>query len=120
MYDAGLEPDTVSFNTMIKTLVSCDNLECAEDFLKQLGDRADKHSFGTIMMAHARKGSVDKVSYLFTEMDSKGIFLDVQAYASMVLACSKARDLEGAKEWLAKTLEAGHKPDLRLYTPVVD
>merc|ERR1712217_934530 len=53
-------------------------------------------------------------------MESRGIALDAQAYGAVVVAHSKARNIDGAKDWLNRFLDAGHKPDLRLYTPLID
>merc|ERR1711920_532159 len=45
---------------------------------------------------------------------------DAQAFGAVIVAHSKARNLDGAKDWLNRFLEAGHTPDLRLYNPLVD
>ncbi|PNT72016.1 hypothetical protein BRADI_2g38453v3 [Brachypodium distachyon] len=102
MPELGVEPDNISYNTVLKTLCEDSRSQRALDLLhtmvkKSGGCSSDVVSYSTVIHGFFREGEVSKACNCFHEMMQQGVVPSVVTYNSIIDALCKARAMDQAE-----------------------
>lgn len=98
MRRAGMQPNTVSYNSLLSACERCGQAERALEVFGMM-EREAAPTFGytasslvtynILISACGKAGMYDKVSHFFQEMQLKGIKGDVFTLCGLIIACEK-------------------------------
>ena len=101
MRRAGVQPNTVSYNSLLSACERCGQAERALEVFSTM-EREAGATFGytgsslvtynTLISACGKAGMYDQVQRVYAEMQDKGIRGDVFTMCGMITACEKVRN----------------------------
>jgi pentatricopeptide repeat protein len=111
----GIEPELVTYNTLINTCASQGNTQRAEDWFKDMVNNKvvpNEVTYGTLCKVFARNGEAEKVKRILQCLDESGFSLNEYFFASWISACGAADppDRAGAEEALMEVMKRGLRP----------
>ena len=98
MRRAGVQPNTVSYNSLLSACERCGQAERALEVFKMMQKEAGSTSgytgsslvtYNTLISACGKAGMYDQVQKMFQEMQDRGIRGDVFTMCGMITACEK-------------------------------
>nr|CAB3469881.1 unnamed protein product [Digitaria exilis] len=124
MHDRGIEPDLVSFNTLINARAKsgCLPAGVALDLLsevRQAGLRPDVITYNTLISACSQSSNLEDAVTVFEEMLASECRPDLWTYNSMVTVhgrCGKAKE---AEQLFRELVEKGFTPDAVTYNSLL-
>eukprot|EP00933_Yihiella_yeosuensis_P051406 TRINITY_DN49337_c0_g1_i1.p1 TRINITY_DN49337_c0_g1~~TRINITY_DN49337_c0_g1_i1.p1 ORF type:complete len:568 (+),score=132.56 TRINITY_DN49337_c0_g1_i1:186-1889(+) len=123
MRDAGIAPNTISYNILMDASVKSDNAEAAEWWLAKMlqdGVQANEVSYATVIHARAKRGETDLAENWLQRMLEAGIEPNIVSYNSLIYACGRKGDVDGAEKWLKEAESRGLEARVTTFTAVVD
>nr|XP_009767373.1 PREDICTED: pentatricopeptide repeat-containing protein At3g13150-like [Nicotiana sylvestris] len=115
-----IEPDVISYNTVIKALCEMDafhknNMSSEAEKMWTLMEKknviSNVRSYNSRIRWLVENNQVVEAEELFEEMKNRGINPDTYIYNSMIKACAKDGNLELAKIWYVMLEENGCAPN---------
>lgn len=117
--DAGIQPDVVSYNTLIDGCILVDDSAGALSFFNEMRARGiapTKISYTTLMKAFAYSGQPKLAHRVFREMDNDPrVKVDLIAWNMLVEGYCRLGLVEEAKKVIQKMKESGLHPDVGTY-----
>ncbi|CAL0316974.1 unnamed protein product [Lupinus luteus] len=117
--DAGIQPDVVSYNTLIDGCILVDDSAGALAFFNEMRARGitpTKISYTTLMKAFAFSGQPKLANKVFDEMiNDRQVKVDVIAWNMLVEGYCRLGLVEEAKKVIQKMKENGFHPDVGTY-----
>lgn len=110
-----IEPDLVSYNTVIKALCEMGSLDSAISMLSEMdkkGVNPDLISFNTLLDELYAKGRFSDGDEIWSQMEKKNIAPDVRSYNAKITGFAKEKKMKEAVELIEKMRSGGVKPDL--------
>lgn len=95
---AGVQPNTVSYNSLLSACERCGQAERALEVFSMMEKEAGPTfgytgsslvTYNTLISACGKAGMYDQVQKVFREMQEKGIRADVFTMCAMITACEK-------------------------------
>jgi len=123
MRAAGLEFDTITYNTIIGAWARNGDAVNSQLWMKMMltaGVKASVVSFGSVMRACAAAGQIQNLDDWLEKSKVLGIELNLICYSSVINALAKRDNMEGAVQWLSRMLASGLQPDITCFTGVLD
>ncbi|GKV16315.1 hypothetical protein SLEP1_g26973 [Rubroshorea leprosula] len=110
MYDEiiqlGLEPDRLTYNTLIFACIKTENLDAAMQFFEEMKDRAqnfcddqlypDVITYTTLLKGFGEAKDLHSVQKIVLEMKSQDLFIDRTAFTTMVDVLLNCGSIKGA------------------------
>lgn len=127
MREAGLEPNLITYNSLLKAYAATSQPERAleifqgipREVLDAAGDKTRQACYGAVMSAFARGGDYAGTYRVFMRMLEDGVRPVIMHYTSLLTACARDGDGETADGVFASMLAAGLQPDVPAYTILV-
>ncbi|KAK3128626.1 hypothetical protein QOZ80_6BG0464320 [Eleusine coracana subsp. coracana] len=124
MRDRGVEPDLVSFNTLINAMAKsgCLAAGVALDLLfevRQAGLRPDVITYNTLISACSQSSNLEDALSVFEEMMASECRPDLWTYNTMVSVCGRCGKVQEAERLFTELLEKGFKPDAISYNSLL-
>ena len=113
MRDAGVRPDTASFNVLLKACGQRDATEAVRIFESMRAEGAEPNvmSFDLVMRAEAASGDMEAVVARLVEMKASGHELTVSQFNHVLSACARARAPADALAVMEEMRGLGVEPD---------
>ena len=116
----GLQPDVVTFNTLLYGLCLEDRISEALALFHQMGCTPDAITFNTLINGLCREGRVLKAVALLERMVENGLQPDHITYGTVVKGLCKMGDTVSALNFLKKMEESHIKVDVVIYSSIID
>ncbi|XVF87624.1 hypothetical protein PTKIN_Ptkin18bG0135100 [Pterospermum kingtungense] len=110
-----IEPDLVSYNTVIKALCEMGSLDSASlmlDEMEKKGVKPDLITFNTLLNAFFKKGRFDDGDKLWGKMVEKNVEPDIRSYNSRLLGLVTEKRMEEAFNFVEEMRSKGVKLDV--------
>ncbi|RDX64681.1 Pentatricopeptide repeat-containing protein, mitochondrial, partial [Mucuna pruriens] len=117
-----LEPDLVSYNTLIKAFCEKGSFDSALALLKEMegkGVNPDSITFNTLLDVLYSKGRFEEGEKLWEQMGGKNIAHDVRSYHSRLVGLAQQKKTGEAVEVYREMEKVGVKPDLSCINAVI-
>ncbi|CAJ1372444.1 unnamed protein product, partial [Effrenium voratum] len=119
---AGLQPDQVSYNTLMKAEIACGRLAGLQEHLSAMqlqGLKPTVLTYGTVVSAYADAGDVDAAqSWYDKALKEKKV--NVNLLSSMMKAYVKVGNLKAAERCMQEAQEEGIEPNHVVYTSMIN
>ncbi|KAL5200748.1 hypothetical protein ABZP36_021951 [Zizania latifolia] len=124
MRDQGIEPDLVSFNTLINARAKsgCLAAGVALDLLRevrQAGLRPDAITYNTLISACSQGSNLDDAMAMFEEMIASECRPDLWTYNAMVSVHGRCGKTQEAEQMFRELVEKGFQPDAVTYNSLL-
>jgi len=122
MKASGLQADVVTFTTLIKACVLCDEFQTAHELLDEMiqnGLKPDTETFNTMIDAYARRLQYREALDLFYDMKTYDAYPDYFTYARMIQVCAKSNQKESAELIMKSMCESKYKPTQAVYVSLL-
>jgi len=122
MIAAGIEPDVVSYNSLIHACSVKGQAQAAEHWLQEMLTRGLETTVSTytaVIDACAKCGDLERAETWFASMLDRGVEPNVITFSAMIDACAKASNLPRAEYWHERMLEKGIAPNAHSYTALI-
>ncbi|KAG2604856.1 pentatricopeptide repeat-containing protein At3g18110, chloroplastic-like isoform X1 [Panicum virgatum] len=124
MHDRGIEPDLVSFNTLINARAKsgCLAAGVALDLLfevRQAGLRPDVITYNTLISACSQSSNLEDAVTVFEEMMASECRPDLWTYNAMVSVHGRCGKTEAAERLFRELVEKGFMPDAITYNSLL-
>jgi len=123
MVAAGVEPDSVSYNSVIHAYSVKGNVGGAERWLEEMRTKGMVTSVATytaVIDACAKGGDVSRAERWLEQMLQDGLEPNVVTFSAMIDACAKGGNLTRAEFWHDKMIQVGVKPNAYSYSAVIN
>ncbi|KAK7319574.1 hypothetical protein RJT34_04297 [Clitoria ternatea] len=110
-----VEPDLVSYNTLIKSFCEAGSFDSALKTLEEMKDKGlnpDIITFNTLLDGLYSKGRFEEGEKLWGQMGEKGVIPDIRSYNARLLGLALEKKTGEAVEFLKEMEEKGVKPGL--------
>jgi pentatricopeptide repeat protein len=124
MRERGVEPDLVSFNTLINAMAKsrCLAAGVAPDLLlevRQAGLRPDVITYNTLISACSKSSNLDDAVTIFEEMTYSECRPDLWTYNAMVSVHGRCGKVQEAERLFKELVEKGFMPDAVSYNSLL-
>ncbi|XP_062233384.1 pentatricopeptide repeat-containing protein At3g18110, chloroplastic isoform X2 [Phragmites australis] len=124
MRDRGIEPDLVSFNTLINARAKsgCLAAGVALDLMlevRQAGLRPDVITYNTLISACSQSSNLDDAVMVFEEMIASDCHPDLWTYNAMVSVHGRCGKVQEAEQLFRELVEKGFMPDAVTYNSLL-
>ncbi|KAL6655649.1 hypothetical protein ACP70R_006475 [Stipagrostis hirtigluma subsp. patula] len=122
MKDAGVLPNVVIFNTLLKGFLDANDMAAVENVLglmEQFGIKPDIVTFSHQLNAFSSFGHMAKCMKVFDKMIEAGIEPDPQVYSILAKGYVRAQQPEKAEELLLQMSQIGIRPNVITFTTVI-
>lgn len=119
---AGGQPESVSYNLVIRAYAKKGDAVGAEKWLKRMEARGvpvTVCSYNTMLDACAKADDAVSCEAWLRHMIAKGIEANVISYATAIYARARRGDIAASEGWLHKMKEAGIQPDAVSYNSLI-
>eukprot|EP00438_Fugacium_kawagutii_P018115 Skav206106 [mRNA] locus=scaffold3597:101677:115487:+ [translate_table: standard] len=120
MPNHGLQPDDVTYSTVIHACGSAQEPQRADNWMKAMlsalyskGDRPSSFCYNSVAQAWVRGGDVDRAIYWLSEAEGLGIEVSLASLNSVVSALTRARRHSEAETWSGKVHRNSIAPSSR-------
>merc|ERR1719433_1504709 len=110
MRKGGLEPDTVSYSTVIHACLRLHRPHRAMRLLEDMymsGETPNSFYFGAVVQALARAGDASNASRWLDEAVKVQVDVSTACFGRVLIACARAGDVEAAERWLNEAAKRG-------------
>lgn len=117
-----VEPNIVSYNTVIKALCdrgSLDSAVVAMDEMEKNDIKPDTVTFNTLLHAFYRKNRIEEAENLWSLMEKKNVVANVRSYNSRLRGLVVDNRISDATELIEEMSKKGVKPDNYSYNAVI-
>ncbi|KAK7362990.1 hypothetical protein VNO77_05115 [Canavalia gladiata] len=117
-----IEPDLVSYNTLIKAQCELGSFDSALSVLKEMEDKGvnpDSIMFNTLLDGLYTKGRFEEGEKLWGQMGVKNVVPNVRSYCSRLWGLAEEKKTGEAVEVLKEMEKVGVKPDLICINAVI-
>lgn len=118
------QPNTRSYNIMIRGLASGDQPEAAKKIYNDMRtgvlDQPDVITYSTLMGHYTRKGLHDEADKILDEMFRDGVKPNMWIFNSVVKRFVDKKDFAGARKVMVLMKESKLKPDVVTYSTLID
>ncbi|TVU12202.1 hypothetical protein EJB05_45835, partial [Eragrostis curvula] len=124
MRERGIEPDLVSFNTLINAMAKsgCSAAGVALDLLAQVreaGLRPDVITYNTLISACSQSSNLDDAVAVFEEMVASECRPDLWTYNAMLSVHGRCGKVQEAERLFKELVEKGFQPDAVTYNSLL-
>ncbi|KAL5223270.1 hypothetical protein ABZP36_027983 [Zizania latifolia] len=122
MKDAGVLPNVIVFNTLLKGFLDANDMAAVDDVLglmEQFGIKPDIVTYSQQLNAFSSLGHMAKCMKVFDKMIEAGIELDPQVYSILAKGYVRAQQPEKAEELLRHMGPLGVRPNVVTFTTVI-
>jgi len=122
MHAAGVEVDSVAYNTALATCVAGSQFEKARELLQEMEAASgvtDVITYNTLAKGYAKAGRLDECFELFSHMRAKGIAPSQWTYGIMLDCCINERHMDKATEVFDAMIKDGCVMNTILYTTLI-
>lgn len=112
--ELSIEPDIVSYNTVIKALCDVGSLDSAIIVMNEMESnniQPDVVTFNTILDAFYKTNRIEEAEKLWFLMEKKNVLANVRTYNSRLRGLVTDNRVSDAAEWIEKMRQKGVKPD---------
>ncbi|EAR87412.2 PPR domain protein (macronuclear) [Tetrahymena thermophila SB210] len=104
MKEMNIEPDSYSYNSLIKVCGKQRNMEKAEEYFEQSLQKfgANLFNYNSLLLGYARNQNALECEKITREMEEKGLKLDAPIYTTLINAHYKSRNLRRCWEIFEK------------------
>mmetsp|Transcript_1966 Transcript_1966/g.7483 ORF Transcript_1966/g.7483 Transcript_1966/m.7483 type:complete len:337 (+) Transcript_1966:1036-2046(+) len=123
MLAAGVEPDAITYNSVIHANSVSGNVEGAERWLEEMRRRGLETSVATftaVIDACAKSGDVPRAERWMGRMLEQNVKPNVVTFSAMIDACAKAGNVPRAEHWLERMTEQGIKPNAHSFCTLIN
>ncbi|KAE8708898.1 hypothetical protein F3Y22_tig00110332pilonHSYRG00499 [Hibiscus syriacus] len=117
-----IEPDLVSYNTVIKAfceMVSLDSARLMLDEMEKKGVKPDVITFNTLLDNFFKNGKLDDGEKMWVKMVEKNVELDIRSYNSKLLGFANAKRMEETIILVEEMRSKGVKLDAFTFTCMI-
>ncbi|BAT73827.1 hypothetical protein VIGAN_01136500 [Vigna angularis var. angularis] len=110
-----IEPDLVSYNTLIKAFCEKGSFDLGLSVLKEMEEKGvnpDSITFNTLLHGLYSKGSFEDGEKVWEQMGAKNVPLDVRSYCSKLVGLAREKKATEAVEVFKEMQKVGVKPDI--------
>jgi len=107
MVDAGVEADTVTYNTVINACARVGDAEQAEDWMRHMvenGVSPGQLTFNSMLNACAQAGDIPRCEKWLSKMRGHGLGPDGVSFGTVIHGCVKAQKMSRAEQLLQEML----------------
>lgn len=122
MRDAGIEIDSVIYNTSLATCVAADQVDQARKLLEDMAATegvADVITYNTLMKGYAKAGRMEQCSELFQELKTKNIAPSQVSYGILLDGFINENQLDRAAQVFSSMSKEGCTMNTVLYTTLI-
>ncbi|TVU12713.1 hypothetical protein EJB05_46368, partial [Eragrostis curvula] len=122
MKDAGVLPNVVIFNTLLKGFLDANDMAAVDNILElmeQFGIKPDIVTYSHQLNAFSSLGHMAKCMKVFDKMIEAGIEPDPQVYSILAKGYVRAQQPEKAEELLTQMSQIGVRPNVVTFTTVI-
>jgi len=122
MREAGVEVDSVVYNTALATCVGADKVDQARELLKEMesvGGVADVITYNTLAKGYAKAGLMDRCFELFEHMRGRGVEPSQVTYGILLDGCINDNRVDCAAEVYDRMIREGCPMNTVLYTTLI-
>jgi len=122
MREAGVEVDSVVYNTTLATCVTASQTDRARELLREMesaGGVADVITYNTLAKGYAKLGRLDDCFDLYEHMRSKGIVASQVTYGILLNCCINEKHMEKAAEVFDTMTKEGCVMNTVLFTTLI-
>ncbi|XP_061336407.1 small ribosomal subunit protein mS78 (rPPR3a) [Gastrolobium bilobum] len=120
--ELSIEPDLVSYNTVIKALCEMGSFDSALAMLKEMdqkGVNPDLITFNTLLDGLYARGSFECGEKLWGEMAGKNVVPDIRSYNARLVGLAVEKKTGEAVEFFQEMKKVGVKPDLFSFNALI-
>ncbi|XP_014510731.1 pentatricopeptide repeat-containing protein At1g55890, mitochondrial-like [Vigna radiata var. radiata] len=110
-----IEPDLVSYNTLVKAFCKKGSFDSALSVLKEMEEKGvnpDSITFNTLLDGLYSKGSVEDGEKVWGQMDAKNVTPDLRSYSSKLVRLVKENNMDEVVEFFGEIKKLSVKPDV--------
>ncbi|WRX26427.1 Pentatricopeptide repeat - like 10 [Theobroma cacao] len=118
----GLEPDVITFNTLLDGLFSKGRIADGEKIWGLMEEKnvvPNVRTYNSKLRGLVYEKEIVKAVELWEEMENKGIKPDVYSYNAMIKGYCNAGNIEQVKKWYTELKKSGISPDRVTYVTLV-
>ncbi|XP_006643937.2 pentatricopeptide repeat-containing protein At5g25630 [Oryza brachyantha] len=122
MKDAGVLPNVIVFNTLLKGFLDANDMAAVDDVLRlmeQFGIKPDIVTYSHQLNALSSMGHMARCMKVFDKMIEAGIEPDPQVYSILAKGYVRAQQPEKAEELLRQMDRLGVRPNVVTFTTVI-
>ncbi|KAE8716272.1 hypothetical protein F3Y22_tig00110151pilonHSYRG00238 [Hibiscus syriacus] len=123
MLEAGMKPDSVSYNSLITYFCKTEDFEIAGEVMKQMinqGVIPTTATYGALIQAYCSNGKIEDATKLFNDMSSLSkVPPNTLVYTSLIESLCKNNDIKGALSLMDDMKAKRVKPNTTTYNAVL-
>lgn len=116
-------PDVVAFNALIDAWVRAEDVQRAEEWLRQMLEAQVEPSvvsYSSILHAYAKQGNIEAAEKVMQQMKEKKLEANVVTYTTLINACVKAGDIPRAEKFFELMQNAGIEANAMTYSSLLN